>query len=114
MDVPGARFVDRAKIQTWTCNNTSAQPFTPDAGRLRSSGGLCLDATDGGTANGTALQIATCTTNPAQQFVLSPAWDLVNVAADRCVDIKDVNADRGAALHLWDCIGAPNQRWTRR
>ena len=113
IDVPAATFVDGARLWMWDCNNTPAQSFVPDAGRLR-SGGLCMDAAGGGTGNGTPIQLATCSTNPAQQFVLSAAGDLVNVAADRCVDVKDTNRDLRAALQLWDCAGTPNQKWTRR
>ena len=113
IDVPGSRFVDGARLQMWDCNSSPAQSFVPDAGRLR-SGGLCMDAAGAATGNGTPIQLATCSTNRAQQFVLSGAGDLVNVAANRCVDIKDVNRELGATLQLWDCAGTPNQKWTRR
>ena len=114
IDVPAGSFVEGARLWMWDCNNTPAQSFVPDAGRLRSGNGLCMDAAGGGTGNGTPVQLAACSTNRAQQFVLSGAGDLVNVAANRCVDVKDANRDLRASLQLWDCAGTPNQKWTRR
>ena len=67
----------------------------------------------GSTANGAVIQIVGCSGNPAQQFVLSAAGDLVNPQANKCVDIKDWNADDGARLQLWDCAGGANQKWRR-
>ena len=46
--------------------------------------------------------------------MLSDAGDLVNPAANRCVDIVDVNPANDAKLQLWDCSGNPNQKWSRR
>lgn len=114
IDVPAGNFVDGARLQMYTCNNSAAQRFAFDGGRLRSGNNLCLDAAGAGTGNGTAIQLATCSTNRAQQFTVSGAGDLVNVNANRCVDIKDVNRDDGAVLHLWDCLGIANQKWTVR
>lgn len=114
IDIPNSRFVDGAAVQMWTCNNSSAQQFAVDAGRLRTQNNLCLDAAGAGTGNGTPLQLATCSTNRAQQFTVSGAGDLVNINANRCVDIKDVNPADGATLQLWDCAGTANQKWTVR
>ena len=114
IDVPGGRFSDGVKLATWTCTGAANQRFTPDAGRLRSGNGLCLDAAGAATGNGTPVQLATCSTNRAQQFVLSGAGDLVNVNANRCVDITGANPANDVPLVLWECTGRPNQKWTRR
>ena len=53
-----------------------------------------MDVAWGSTANGAAIQIANCSGNPAQQFVLSAAGDLVNPQANKCVDIADWNGER--------------------
>ena len=47
------------------------------------------------------------------RFTLSGAGDLVNISANRCVDIANVNPANGAVLHLWDCVGGANQKWRR-
>ena len=64
-------------------------------------------------ANGAVIQIATCSGNAAQQFVLSAAGDLVNPQANKCVDIQGWNGNDGAPLVLWDCVGGANQKWHR-
>ncbi|WP_316770580.1 RICIN domain-containing protein [Streptomyces sasae] len=37
---------------------------------------------------------------------------MVNVQADKCVDVTDVATDNGAQLQLWGCSGAGNQKWS--
>ncbi len=54
-----------------------------------------MDVAWASTANGAANQLANCNGNPAQQFVLSGAGDLVSVHANKCVDIKDWNSASG-------------------
>jgi hypothetical protein len=39
------------------------------------------------------------------------AGDLINVPANKCLDIRDNNLADGARLQLWSCTGAANQRW---
>jgi streptogrisin C len=51
------------------------------------------------------IQLANCSGNPAQQFVLSAAGDLVNPQASSFVDVKDFNSAAGTRLQLWDCAG---------
>ena len=70
-----------------------------------------MDVAWGSTDNGAVIQIANCSGNPAQQFVLSAAGDLVNPQANKCVDVTDWNGNAGARLQLWECDGAANQKW---
>ncbi|MFG1955441.1 RICIN domain-containing protein, partial [Micromonospora sp. NPDC048830] len=55
----------------------------------------------------------TCNGTGAQQFTLNAAGDLVNLRANKCVDIKDWNGGDGARLQLWDCAGTANQKWRK-
>ena len=112
IDVPSGNFVDSAPLQMWTCNNSGAQKWTFTGGTLQ-AGGKCMDVQAAGTANGSVIQLYTCNGTAAQQFVLSGAGDLVNPQANRCVDIAEVNPNDGARLHLWDCVGASNQKWRK-
>ncbi len=112
LDVPSGSFVDRAPVQMWTCNNSTAQKWTFDGDTVR-IGGKCLEVDAGATANGSPIQIYTCNGTGAQRFVLSGAGDLVNPPANRCVDIKDWNGGDGARLQLWDCAGTANQKWRK-
>lgn len=113
IDIPGANPVDGALLQMYDCNGTSAQQWTFNSdGTLRSMG-KCMDPAGGVLTNGTAIQLVTCNGNPVQRFTLSAAGDLVNVSANRCVDIKDQNSANGATLQLWDCAGTANQKWSK-
>ncbi len=113
IDVPNANFADGVALQMWTCNGSAAQRWDFVNGTLQTSNGKCMDVAWGSTANGAVIQIVGCNGNPAQQFVLSAAGDLVNPQANKCVDIAEVNPNDGARLHLWDCVGAANQKWRR-
>ncbi|WP_030438661.1 glycoside hydrolase family 16 protein [Actinoplanes subtropicus] len=113
IDIPGANPVDGARLQMYDCNGTAAQQWTFNSdGTLRAMG-KCMDPAGGALTNGTPIQLVTCNGNPVQRFTLSAAGDLVDVSANRCVDVKDWNSANGAALQLWDCAGTSNQKWTK-
>ena len=104
---------DGVRLQMYDCNGTAAQQWTfASDGTVRAMG-KCMDPAAAGTANGTPIQLVTCNGNPVQRFTLNGAGDLVNLSANRCVDIAEVNPNNGARLHLWDCLGASNQKWYR-
>ncbi|MDI5943871.1 RICIN domain-containing protein, partial [Micromonospora sp. DH15] len=63
--------------------------------------------------NGTEVNLVTCNGNPVQRFTLNGNGDLVNLSANRCVDVRDQNPANGGKLQLWDCTGAANQKWSR-
>ena len=101
-----ARFINNL-LPRWSPCRSSA------GGTLRTQNNMCLDVAGGSTANGAVIQIAACSGNAAQQFVLSAAGDLVNPQANKCVDINGWNGNDGANLVLWDCAGTTNQKWHR-
>lgn len=76
--------------------------------------GLCMDVAWGSTADGAVIQLAKCSGNPAQQFILAAPNDLVNPQANKCVDVKDQKTGNGTRLQLWTCNGQDNQKWTAR
>ena len=113
IDIPGANPVDGARLQIWDCNGTAAQQWTFNSdGTVRAHGQVHGRRPAAGTANGTPIQLVTCNGTGAQRFTLTAAGDLVNVPANRCVDITDRNTANGAQLQLWDCTGGANQKWT--
>ncbi|MFE1590182.1 ricin-type beta-trefoil lectin domain protein [Streptomyces sp. NPDC058737] len=114
IEVAGHKWRDGAPLQIADCTGKNWQKwdFRPD-GTIRSLG-LCMDATWGGTANGTVVQVAVCSGNPAQQFILAGPKDLVNVQANKCVDVVDEKTGNGARLQLWECNGQDNQKWSTR
>ncbi|MFD0818804.1 family 16 glycosylhydrolase [Micromonospora zhanjiangensis] len=113
IDIPSANPVDGAKLQIWDCNTTAAQQWTfAGDGTVRAMG-KCMDPAWAGTANGTEVNLVTCNGNPVQRFTLNGAGDLVNLSANRCVDVRDAVAGNGGKLQLWDCTGGANQKWSR-
>lgn len=65
----------------------------------------------GGSANGTGIEIAHCNGGWSQRFKLNGSLDLVNIAADKCVDVQDQQTGNGTRLQLWQCGGTSNQKW---
>ncbi|MEH0930223.1 family 16 glycosylhydrolase [Micromonospora sp. CPCC 205558] len=113
IDIPGANPVEGAKLQIWDCNTTAAQSWTfASDGTIRAMG-KCMDPAWAGTANGTEVNLVSCNGNTAQRFTLNASGDLVNLNANKCVDVREANPNNGGKLHLWDCLGAANQKWSR-
>ena len=98
------------RLQMWDCNGTDAQRWTFPGTAPSGPYGKCMDVAWGSTANGAAIQLAGCNGNPAQQFVLTGAGDLVNPQANKCVDVTGWNGNDGAQLIQWDCHGGANQK----
>ncbi|PUA82433.1 beta-1,3-glucanase family protein [Nocardioides currus] len=113
IDVPNWRFEDGQRLIVWSCTGGTNQRWQFVNGTVRTENNKCMDVAGGSTANGAPIQIANCSGNPAQQFVLSGAGDLVNPQADKCVDIAEWNAADDALLQLWTCAGTANQKWRR-
>jgi streptogrisin C len=113
IDVPNANGVAGQFLNLWECNGTAAQAWTfPGDGTIRAFG-LCMDVAWGSRDNGAVIQLAGCSGNPAQQFVLTGAGDLVNPQSNKCVDVSGWSSANGARLIQWDCHGGANQKWRR-
>jgi hypothetical protein len=103
---------DGTQLAIRDCSHSAANQkwdFRGD-GTVRSVG-MCMDVAWGSSDDGAHIQLARCSGNPAQQFVLSQQGDLVNPQADKCVDVVDNKTDNGTKLQLWTCAGTPNQKW---
>ncbi|BAG16843.1 hypothetical protein SGR_7125t [Streptomyces griseus subsp. griseus NBRC 13350] len=62
---------------------------------------------DGSSADGTAAQLHTCNSTVAQRRSYSATThDVVNTAADKCLDVTGNNSADG----IWSCTGAANQK----
>jgi hypothetical protein len=109
IDVVDGRRSAGTALQIWDCNTFAQQrwEFWSD-GTLRVMG-FCMAV--GGSQDGATLRIQGCNGGAAQRFNLNGAYDLVNIAADKCVDVKDHQTGNGARLQLWSCSGEANQKW---
>jgi hypothetical protein len=108
---PGARSTNGGHVELFGCSGPGQEWTVNSDGTLRADG-KCLDATDGGTGNGTRIQLWDCHGGANQRWQLHADGTLVNPASRRCLDAVDGRiAENGTALQLWDCHGDPNQRW---
>lgn len=114
LDVPERRYQPGVRVTTWDCHGGANQQWRIENGTVRTQSDQCLDVTWGATGNGTAVQLATCSGNPAQRWVLTAAGDLVNPQSDKCLDVVDHVRANGALLQIWQCAGTPNQKWSVR
>ncbi len=112
IDVPKSNYATGQRLTDWACNSGLNQQWSSVSGTFRTQNSMCMDVAGGSTADGAAIQIATCTSgNAAQQFVLNANGDLVNPQSNKCVDITAWNESDGAVLSLWSCTGGANQKW---
>ncbi|MGC4983034.1 ricin-type beta-trefoil lectin domain protein [Streptomyces sp. DT193] len=101
-------------IQIWDCTGAKWQRWSFYSDGTVRSLGLCMEVASASVNDGAAIRLANCDADAGQRFRLNSAGDLVNIRADKCVDVKDQEADNGARLQLWTCTGAQNQKWGLR
>ena len=86
---------------------TTGGPIHPLA-----SAGLCLDVVGQGTANGTAVQVWSCSGHANQQWSYDGTH--LRVYGNKCLDVTGGNTTDGTKLQIWDCAaGNRNQMWTQ-
>ncbi|MEU0344974.1 RICIN domain-containing protein, partial [Streptomyces bobili] len=102
---------DGTPLQIFDCSGTANQKWVFNGDGTVRSLGMCMDVAWTSREDGAVIQLARCSGNPAQQFVMSTAGDLVNPQADKCVDVKDSATGNESKLQLWTCSGTPNQKW---
>ncbi|MFC0108504.1 family 16 glycosylhydrolase [Kibdelosporangium aridum] len=111
VDVAGASNANGTPVQIYDCNGSNAQRWTRSGNQLQALG-KCLDAAaGGGTANGTLVQLWDCNGSGAQQWAISGANDIVNIQANKCLDVTGNNSANGTRLQIWECTGGANQKW---
>jgi hypothetical protein len=93
--------------QAWTV------PAVGATGEIR-VGERCLESVGASGGNGEPLRLTTCnTTEHNQRFTLTAAGELKGYAG-RCISVDGASTAAGTRLILWQCVGAPNQKWTVR
>ena len=127
MEVPGASTVADVQLTQNACSGRPEQGlrFLPVAGlpqtaNIRTAANLCLTARAAGTANGTAVVQAACTTGVDQRFRLeglgtATSYRLRHLGSGRCVEVGGSSSNNGAQVRLWDCqqpTSGRNQNWT--
>ncbi|MEV6184474.1 ricin-type beta-trefoil lectin domain protein, partial [Streptomyces sp. NPDC052015] len=57
-------------------------------------------------------QLYDCNGTAAQRWSYNASTgDVVNTAADKCLDVTGNSSANGARAQIWSCTGAANQKW---
>jgi glucosylceramidase len=68
--------------------------------------------TSASTADGAKVQLYDCNGTAAQQWSYnSSTGDVVNTAANKCLDVTGNTSTNGTRAQIWTCTGAANQKW---
>jgi len=115
LDVANWATNDGARVQMWDWRTTGNYLNQRWYNRAHTSYGgqiinvyanKCLD--ESAPRNGATVYIYHCTGARNQDWQVHSGF-LVNGQDGRCLDIKDYNRSRGAALQVWDCTSQWNQ-----
>ena len=72
--------------------------------------GRCVDVPNGGTANGTQVQLWDCNGQSNQSWTLTSGRQL-QVSGNKCLDANGRGTTNGTTVIIWDCNGQNNQQW---
>ncbi|MFF7636251.1 RICIN domain-containing protein [Kitasatospora sp. NPDC008050] len=78
--------------------------------------GKCLDVRNGGTADGTPVQLYTCNGTASQRWVIFTSPDgsydrLYNRQSKKCLDVSNSGTSLGTPVQIWTCNGSGAQTW---
>lgn len=115
LDVTAGSTTPGARVQLYDCLGDPQQAWVWNAGQLQVYTGtvtLCLDAADNnGGANGSPVQVWTCTGKANQKWIPEADGTLRSAATGRCLDAVGGGTGNGTQLQIWDCLGDPQQQW---
>ncbi|KAL0564616.1 hypothetical protein V5O48_017425 [Marasmius crinis-equi] len=98
---------------SWEVSLFSKFPAGPQ--QIKVFGDKCLDVKDGIVADGTKLQIWSCTEGNTNQLWTSlQDFTFQLSGTDKCIDLTDGNISDGNQLQIWTCSRdtTPNQTWS--
>ncbi|MEU3278649.1 RICIN domain-containing protein [Streptomyces antibioticus] len=98
-------------LQLFTCDGGADQNWKFNANGTLGKSGLCLSLAGRSTRDGTRVVMASCDSSKVMQWRFSPGWDIVNVAADKCLDVANANPANGTPLQIAFCSGNAAQKW---
>jgi hypothetical protein len=102
--------MDGTQLTLQNCDGSAPQNWTRMAdGTIRGVNGLCMDAANGDTGEGTRVQVAWCNGHSAQQFYIDSHNQVVSRHANKCLDAYDGGTTAGTRIILWTCRQQGNQ-----
>jgi hypothetical protein len=104
--------VDRDRAEIAVCDDRGSQRWSaPGDGTVRALN-RCLDVFASGEANGTPVILYPCNRSDAQQWQRRGDGTWRNPQSNKCLSTVGGRSDPGTRLAVFDCTGAPHQRWT--
>lgn len=98
--------------QQWVIDNATTIKFSDDVKTFTSlSTQRCLDVVNGGTNNGTNIEVYNCRDHIAQQWIYEDMFIKFANSTNHCLSLTSLDARNGDNIHIWDCKGQDNQRW---
>ncbi|MFI7607903.1 ThuA domain-containing protein [Micromonospora sp. NPDC049366] len=79
-------------------------------GLIRGLANKCLDVRNAGTADGTQIQLYTCSGSAAQTWTVTPNSTIR--ALGKCLDVNGGASADGTKIQLWTCNGSGAQNWS--
>jgi predicted alpha-1,2-mannosidase len=115
-----ARFVRIRSLTPTNNGNTATRIYELEVYGSGSSGtsgpitsgiaGKCVDDSGGASANGTAIQLFSCSGSAAQLWLV-PGDGTLRVAG-KCMDVTSSGTANGTKIQLFDCNGTAAQQWS--
>lgn len=102
--------------ETTEFNITECQAMPPRPSKpgqqIMSGDGLCLEVGGILYANGSRVQVGTCSDDPGakQRWTLDGAGRLVNDGG-LCLDVDNIGRENGDVVQIWECHTDVQQRW---
>jgi hypothetical protein len=100
------KSLDGTHLSMATCDGSALQRWTAYADGTIRAVGLCMDVANAVTDDFTPVQVAYCSGNAAQQFVLRADRHIYSSYADKCV-----NVDINSTIVIYRCVNQSNQIW---
>ncbi|MFF4448767.1 ricin-type beta-trefoil lectin domain protein [Streptomyces sp. NPDC001502] len=104
-----ARFQDY-----WSPGGVGAVGESPATIQVHAASGKCLDVQGGGTADGTPVQVYTCTGSGAQSWQLfgdDHGLHLRNTKSFKCLEVASNKNANGTKIQIATCNSSPAQTW---
>jgi hypothetical protein len=96
--------------EAWYTLNAMVGSSTRTGPVTSAASNKCLDVSNGGTADGTKIQLWTCNGTASQQWTVSGDGTLR--ALGKCLDVKTSGTANGTVTQLWTCNGTGAQVWS--
>jgi O-glycosyl hydrolase len=114
VDVPALSQDDGTRPALWDCNGGANQLWTSTAtNQLTVYGTKCLGTVGGATADGTGVEIRTCSGTATQQWRVRSDGTVQNVGSGTCLEVTGGATANSSPLEISGCTGAANQEWDR-